>query len=178
VPLHPSARTQSAFRAYGGHDSEHTRGSVRHSHGACFVMACRNVRQDGSGNLPMRRNVLSGVSYLCPTCLSRSFHCLLNGGLLDATSSLPARKQKAPVRKFVIPYTGARAIQNRNYFPSLCTKTEKGSIIGPAMRGEFRGIWRPRLRMQGAECARTLSLHCTSYLPCKTIIILNLPKFN
>lgn len=77
--------------------------------------------QDGSGNLPMWRNVPPGVSCLRPTCLSRSFYRLLNGGPLDATSSLPARKQKAPVRKFVIPYTGARAIQN---FPSLCIKTD------------------------------------------------------
>ena len=36
----------------------------------------------------------------------------------------------------------------------------------------------PVLRMQEAGAGYTLPLHCTFYLPCDSIIILNLPKFN
>ena len=32
--------------------------------------------------------------------------------------------------------------------------------------------------MQGVKCPTTPSLHCTLYLPCGSIIILNLPNFN
>ena len=93
----------------------------------------------------------------------------------------PRKATKSAGTEFVIPYTGARADTGgkRSVYPSFpCTKTEKGSIISPAMRGEFRGIWRVALRMQGVKCPTTPSLHCVFYLPCDSIIILNLPKFN
>ncbi|OCN01077.1 hypothetical protein A7X67_06790 [Clostridium sp. W14A] len=65
-----------------------------------------------------------------------------------------------------------------DHLSSLCTKTEKGSIMVSAMRGEFRGIWRLVLRMQGMGCLPTPFLHCAFYLPCNLIIILYFPKFN
>ena len=112
-----------------------------------------------------------------PAKLSREFSPFCPAGRRKRRHA--ARKAtKSAGTEFVIPYTGARAIRSGDHPSPLCTKTEKGSIIGPAMRGEFRGIWRLVLRMQEAGARNTLPLHCVFYLPCDSIIILNLPNFN
>lgn len=53
----------------------------------------------------------------------------------------PAEKQKAPVRNVRSIHRRARKSKSGK-LPFLCTKTEKGSIINFAMRGEFRYVWR------------------------------------
>jgi len=72
-----------------------------------------------------------------------------------------ARKEtKSAGTECNIPYTGARAIQDGNHPSNLCTKTEKGSIIGPAMRGEFRCVW----RVWFSVCRRRVVVHLASAL--------------
>ena len=76
-------------------------------------------------------------------------------------------------------HTSAREKQDSVFRLRIPLYKDRGKGYNmPANARLCRCVWRLALRMQGAGWLHTLSLLCTFYVPCKSIIRLYFPKFN